>query len=69
VDRPGRPVPSEAFTIKVVPLDYARAGELAYTLSSIAPPSVRVVPYNPTNSLIISGIRQRSRRWSSSSSE
>jgi general secretion pathway protein D len=48
-------VPFEAFTIKVVPLDYARAGELAYTLSWIAPPSVRVVPYYPTNSLIISG--------------
>jgi general secretion pathway protein D len=48
-------VPSDAFTIKVVPLDYARAGELAYTLSWIAPPSVRVVPYYPTNSLIISG--------------
>jgi general secretion pathway protein D len=45
----------EAFTIKVIPLDYARAGELAYTLSWIAPPSVRVVPYYPTNSLIISG--------------
>jgi hypothetical protein len=48
-------VPSEAFTIKVVPLDYARADELAYTLPWIAPPSVRVVPYYPTNSLIISG--------------
>ncbi len=48
-------VPSEAFTIKVVPLDYAQAGELADTLSWIAPPSVRVVPYYPTNSLIISG--------------
>jgi general secretion pathway protein D len=52
---PADRVPSDAFTIKVVPLDYARAGELAYTLSWIAAPSVRVVPYYPTNSLIISG--------------
>jgi type II secretory pathway component GspD/PulD (secretin) len=41
--------------IKVVPLSYARAGELAYTLSLVASPRVRVVPYLPTNSLIISG--------------
>jgi general secretion pathway protein D len=52
---PADRVPSEVFTIKVVPLDYARAGELADTLSWVAPPSVRVVPYYPTNSLIISG--------------
>jgi len=47
--------PVEATIIKVVPLTYARAGELAYTLSLIAPPRVRIVPYYPTNSLIISG--------------
>jgi general secretion pathway protein D len=45
----------EAMTVKVVPLTYAGAGELAYTLSWITPPGVRVVPYYPTNSLIISG--------------
>ena len=45
----------EAMIIKVVPLTYARAGELAYTLSLVAPPRVRIVPYYPTNSLIISG--------------
>jgi hypothetical protein len=39
----------------VVPLTYARAGEVAYALSWVAPPSVRIVPYYPTNSLIISG--------------
>ncbi len=44
-----------AMTVKVVPLTYARAGELAYTLSWVAPPWVRIVPYYPTNSLIISG--------------
>ena len=48
-------VAHEAMTIKVVPLTYARAGELAYTLSWVAPPWVRIVPYYPTNSLIISG--------------
>jgi hypothetical protein len=45
----------EAFTVKVVPLKYSRAGEMAYTLSWVAPPSVRIAPYCPTNSLIISG--------------
>jgi type II secretory pathway component GspD/PulD (secretin) len=56
---PTRPCePVEAVTIEVVPLTYARAGELAYTLSLVAAPSVRVVPYYPTNSLIISGPRK-----------
>jgi Bacterial type II/III secretion system short domain len=41
--------------IKVVPLTYARAGELGYTLSLIAQPPLRIVPYYPTNSLVISG--------------
>jgi general secretion pathway protein D len=48
-------VAHEAMTVKVIPLTYARAGELAYTLSWIASPWVRIVPYYPTNSLIISG--------------
>jgi type II secretory pathway component GspD/PulD (secretin) len=39
----------------VVPLTYARADELAYILSMVAPPWVRIVPYYATNSLIISG--------------
>jgi general secretion pathway protein D len=52
---PAELVASEVFTIKVVPLSYARAGEVAYALSWVAPPSVRIVPYYPTNSLIISG--------------
>jgi type II secretory pathway component GspD/PulD (secretin) len=49
--------PTEAMIIKVVPLAYARAGELAYTLSLVAQPPLRIVPYYPTNSLIISGPR------------
>jgi len=52
---PAERVVSEVFTIKVVPLSYARAGEVAYALSWVAPPSVRIVPYYPTNSVIISG--------------
>ena len=52
---PGAREPTEAMIIKVVPLTYARAGELAHTLSQVAPPRVRIVPYYPTNSLIISG--------------
>ena len=44
-----------AVTVKVVPLTYAQAGELAYTLSWVAPPWVRIVPHYPINSLIISG--------------
>ena len=47
--------PTEAMIIKVVPLAYARAGELAYTLSLVAQPPLRIVPYYPTNSLVISG--------------
>ena len=49
--------PVEAVTIEVVPLTYARAGELAYTLSLVALPRVRIVPYYETNSLIIAGPR------------
>jgi general secretion pathway protein D len=52
---PAEGVTHEAFIIKVIPLTYARAGEVAYALSWVAPPSVRIVPYYPTNSLIISG--------------
>jgi general secretion pathway protein D len=37
--------------VEVVPLQYAKAEELAY----IAPPGIQIVPYLPTNSLIISG--------------
>jgi general secretion pathway protein D len=48
-------VGSEAMAVKVVPLRYARAAEVAYALFWIAPPGVRVVPYYPTNSLIFSG--------------
>jgi general secretion pathway protein D len=45
----------EAVTVKLVTLNHALAGEVAYTLGWIAPPGVRIVPYYPTNSIIISG--------------
>jgi len=54
---PGTREPVEATIIEVVPLTYARAGELAYTLFLVAPARVRIVPYYPTNSVIISGPR------------
>jgi type II secretory pathway component GspD/PulD (secretin) len=52
---PAERVAHEAARIEVVPLTYARADELAYILSMVAPPWVRIVPYYATNSLIISG--------------
>lgn len=52
---PAVQVAHEAMTVKVVRLNYAWADELAYTLSWVAPPWVRIVPHYPTNSLIISG--------------
>jgi hypothetical protein len=57
--QPTRPAgacePVEPVIIKVVPLAYARARDLADTLALVAPPRVRIVPYYPTNSLVISG--------------
>jgi general secretion pathway protein D len=52
---PAGPLAPEAVTVKVVNLKYALAGEVAYTLGWVAPPGVRIAPYYPTNSLIISG--------------
>jgi len=52
---PAERMAHEAVRITVVPLTYARADELAYTLSMVAPPWVRIVPFYATNSLIISG--------------
>jgi hypothetical protein len=43
------------FVVHVIPLTYADAGEVATTLTWLAPPGVRVVPYFPTNSVLISG--------------
>jgi type II secretory pathway component GspD/PulD (secretin) len=43
------------WTVKVIRLDYADAFEVAGILAQIVPPTVRVVAYRPTNSIIISG--------------
>lgn len=52
---PAEQTAAAAFVLRVVPLTYAQADEVAYALSWIAPPSVRVVPYPPTNSVLIAG--------------
>jgi general secretion pathway protein D len=52
---PAERLAQDTVIVKVVTLDHALAGEVAYTLWWVAPPGVRVVPYYPTNSLIISG--------------
>jgi len=45
----------EPVTVRLVTLEYASAGEVAYTLRWVAPAGVRIVPYYHTNSLVISG--------------
>ena len=52
---PADQAPPPATTVEVVPLNYARAEEVADTLSWLAPPGVQVIPYAPTNSLLIAG--------------
>ena len=42
-------------TVEVIPLEHAKAEELAYLLAYGAPYGVAIIPYYPTNSLIISG--------------
>lgn len=41
--------------VRVIPLRYADAVDVASTLSWVAPPGVRVAPYRPTNSVVIAG--------------
>lgn len=52
---PEREAVRPGFVVRVVPLTYADAGEVASTLSWVAPPGVRVVPFFPTNSVVIAG--------------
>ncbi len=52
---PQRPAVPAATVIEVVPLQYANAQEVADILTGITPPGVRIAPYSPTNSLVISG--------------
>ena len=43
------------WAVTVVPLQYANAEEMAAVIAAILPPGMRVIPYAPTNSLILSG--------------
>jgi type II secretory pathway component GspD/PulD (secretin) len=43
------------FIVRVVPLMYADAGDVATTLAWVAPLGVRIAPHFPTNSVIIAG--------------
>ena len=43
------------WAVTVIKLQYANAEELAPIIAGILPPGLRVIPYAPTNSLIISG--------------
>jgi type II secretory pathway component GspD/PulD (secretin) len=43
------------FIVRVVPLTYADAGDVATTLAWIAPRGVRIAPHFPTNSVVIAG--------------
>ena len=51
----GESAPPQDWTVQVIELGYADAGEVADLLSQILPPTVTVVPYYATNSLIIAG--------------
>ena len=43
------------FIVRVVPLTYADAGDVATTLAWVAPRGVRIAPHFPTNSVVIAG--------------
>jgi len=53
---PAADIAHTGFVVKVVQLKYANAREVAFTLAWVAPPGVRIVPYYPTNSVVISGL-------------
>jgi type II secretory pathway component GspD/PulD (secretin) len=45
----------DLIVIQVVQLDHANAENLARTLAPLFPKEVQIIPYSPTNSLIIKG--------------
>jgi hypothetical protein len=49
--------PESSWTVVVIKLQYADAEQVAAVLRELLPPTVRVVPYYPTNSVLISGDR------------
>ena len=52
---PVTPAAQYTLRMEVIPLNYARAEEVADMLSEVTPPGIRIVSYTPTNSLILSG--------------
>jgi type II secretory pathway component GspD/PulD (secretin) len=46
-----------AWTYVVIELEYADAEEIALVLRQLLPPTVRVVAYPPTNSVVVAGDR------------
>jgi type II secretory pathway component GspD/PulD (secretin) len=50
-----RDVATSDFIVRVVPLTYADAADVAATLAWVAPRGVRVAPHFPTNSVVIAG--------------
>ena len=44
-----------AWTVVIIPLQYADAEHVASVLRELLPPTVKVVAYQPTNSVLISG--------------
>jgi type II secretory pathway component GspD/PulD (secretin) len=44
-----------AWTFVVIQLRYADAEHVASVLRELLPPTIKVVPYEPTNSVVISG--------------
>ena len=52
---PAHEVAGPGFVVRVIRLTYADADDVAFTLGWVAPPGVRIVPFHPTNSIVISG--------------
>lgn len=52
---PAQDISRPDFVVRVVRLTYADAGDVAVTLSWVAPPGVRIVPHYATNSVVIAG--------------
>jgi type II secretory pathway component GspD/PulD (secretin) len=52
---PAQPAGGGPVVMRVVRLTYVDAEEVAWTLSWAAPPGVRIVPFQATNSVVVSG--------------
>lgn len=52
---PAHEIAGDDFVVEVVRLTYADAADVAFTLGWVAPPGLRIVPFRPTNSIVIAG--------------